>query len=67
MGRLLGEEKVVATMEEVLREGKEFDDQMTRLAEEEINPRMLADNDADDGSEAGDDRKRGRSKRSSRA
>ncbi len=41
MGRLLGQERVVKTMERVLGEGKEFDDEMTRLAEEEVNPRML--------------------------
>src|SRR5437660_1474027 len=29
------------TMAQVLKEGKEFDKQMTRLAEEEVNPQML--------------------------
>ena|SRR5271166_2812597 len=58
IGRLLGQEKVVKTMEQVLTEGKEFDDQMTRLAEEEINPRMLdgneeEDNEEEDGSSRG--------------
>jgi ferritin-like metal-binding protein YciE len=41
MGRLLGQEKVVKTMEQVLGEGKRLDDEMTKLAEEELNPRML--------------------------
>jgi ferritin-like metal-binding protein YciE len=41
MGRLLGQQKVVQTMERVLNEGKEFDNEMTRLAEEEVNPRMV--------------------------
>jgi len=43
MGRLLGQENVVQTMEEVLEQGKRFDDEMTKLAEEEVNPRMLDD------------------------
>jgi ferritin-like metal-binding protein YciE len=41
MGRLLGQDTVVKTMERVLGEGKRFDDEMTKLAEEELNPRML--------------------------
>jgi ferritin-like metal-binding protein YciE len=45
MGRLLGEQKVVTTMERVLDEGKRFDDELTKLAEEEVNPQMLADAD----------------------
>ena len=43
MGRMLGQEKVVRTMEQVLDEGKQFDEQMTKLAEDEINPRMIED------------------------
>ena len=42
MGRLLGEDEVVRTMEQVLEEGKRFDEEMTRLAEEEVNPAMLS-------------------------
>ena len=41
MGRLLGAEEVVKAMEEVIEEGKRFDAELTRLAEEELNPRML--------------------------
>jgi ferritin-like metal-binding protein YciE len=41
MGRLLGEHKVAQAMERVLAEGKEFDNELTRLAEEEVNPRMM--------------------------
>jgi ferritin-like metal-binding protein YciE len=41
LGRLLEEEKVVKVMERVLGEGKRFDDELTRLAEEEINPQMI--------------------------
>jgi ferritin-like metal-binding protein YciE len=41
MGRLLEQKKAVKAMERALSEGKRFDDQLTRLAEEEINPAML--------------------------
>ncbi len=67
MGRLLGQEKVVRTMEQVLTEGKEFDDQMTRLADEEVNPRMIENNEDredEDEEDQGDGSSRG--KRASR-
>lgn len=51
MGRLLGQEQVVKTMERVLDEGKQFDVEMTRLAESEVNPRMLKEGDSDDAEE----------------
>ena len=35
MGRLLGEERVIQTMERVLDEGRDLDEQLTRLAEDE--------------------------------
>jgi ferritin-like metal-binding protein YciE len=43
LARLLDEDEVVQTMEQALDEGKRFDAEMTKLAEEEINPRMLED------------------------
>jgi ferritin-like metal-binding protein YciE len=43
LARLLDEDEVVRTMEQVLDEGKRFDEEMTKLAEEEINPRMIED------------------------
>jgi ferritin-like metal-binding protein YciE len=58
MGRLLGAQEVVKTMERVLGEGKKFDEQMTSLAESEINPAMLGD-DEEEGEEQ---EKRGGSK-----
>jgi ferritin-like metal-binding protein YciE len=61
MGRLLGQEKVVKTMEEVLSEGKEFDDQMTRLADEEVNPRMLDGESEEKGTAGGTRGSRGKS------
>src|SRR5689334_11625494 len=45
LARLLDEDEIVQTMEQALDEGKRFDDEMTKLAEEEINPRMLEDED----------------------
>jgi ferritin-like metal-binding protein YciE len=45
MGRLLGASKVVKTMERVLGEGKKFDEEMTKLAEAEVNPAMLAEDE----------------------
>jgi ferritin-like metal-binding protein YciE len=48
IGRLLGENNVVKTMEQVLGEGKKFDAELTKLAEEEINPRLLDEDDEDE-------------------
>jgi ferritin-like metal-binding protein YciE len=64
MGRLLGEEQIVKTMEQVLEEGKEFDDQMNRLAEEEINPRMLGGKEAEEEEEGASGGRRGSRRRS---
>src|SRR3954471_7730039 len=41
LARLLDEDEVVQTMEQALDEGKRLDAEMTKLAEEEINPRMV--------------------------
>ena len=45
LARLLDEDEIVRTMEQALDEGKRFDEEMTKLAEEEINPRMFEDED----------------------
>jgi ferritin-like metal-binding protein YciE len=50
MGRLLGEERVITSMERVLDEGKQLDEELTRLAEDDVNPAMLED-DAGGGSQ----------------
>jgi ferritin-like metal-binding protein YciE len=42
MGRLMNQQSVVKTMERVLDEGKRYDEEMTELAEQEVNPAMLA-------------------------
>jgi ferritin-like metal-binding protein YciE len=51
MGKLLGQEKVVQAMERALEEGKGFDEEMTKLAEEEVNPAMLESEEAGEGEE----------------
>jgi ferritin-like metal-binding protein YciE len=58
MGQLFGQQKVVEAMENALAEGKRYDEEMTELAESEINPAML-----DEGGEEEEDE--GSSKKSS--
>ena len=68
MGRLLGQEQVVKTMERVLDEGKRFDEKMTVLAVSEVNPRMLKEGhsgEAEEKQEEEPSRTRGSSRRSS--
>jgi ferritin-like metal-binding protein YciE len=55
LGRLLEQETVVETMEHVLDEGKRFDADLTKLAENEINPQMMQ---AEEETEEGDSRTR---------
>ena len=43
MGNLLGQEKVVEAMQRALDEGKRYDDEMTQLAQTEVNPAMLGE------------------------
>jgi ferritin-like metal-binding protein YciE len=42
MGRLFEQQKTVEAMERALDEGKRFDQEMTQLAETEVNPAMLS-------------------------
>jgi ferritin-like metal-binding protein YciE len=51
LGRLLGEEKAVEAMERVLEEGKRFDEELTEIAERDVNPRMLEDEEGEEGGE----------------
>jgi ferritin-like metal-binding protein YciE len=63
VARLLGQEKVTKTMERVLGEGKRFDQEMTSLAEDEVNPTMLAEGEgSEDEQEPGGRKSRGRKK-----
>ena len=48
LGRLLEQDKVVKAMEQVLEEGKRFDEELTKLAEDELSPQMLSDEDDGD-------------------
>lgn len=41
MGKLLGEDRVIYSMDRALDEGKQLDEELTRLAEDEVNPMML--------------------------
>jgi hypothetical protein len=50
-------------MEQVLEEGKQFDAEMTQLAEEEVNPRML-DDEMEEGEEGEESANRKRASRS---
>lgn len=52
MGQLFGQQKVVEAMERALEEGKRFDEEMTQLAESEVNPAMLGgEGESDEGDE----------------
>jgi ferritin-like metal-binding protein YciE len=51
MGRLFEQQKVVEAMERALDEGKRFDQEMTQLAETEVNPAMLRQDEEGEGEE----------------
>src|SRR5215212_272937 len=48
MGQLMGQQTIVKTMEKVLEEGKQFDNELTELAEQEVNPAMLDEGEGED-------------------
>lgn len=54
LARALGIESVAETMGRVLDEGRDLDRQLTELAEQEILPELLADEDADEALEDSD-------------
>ena len=51
MGQLFGQQKVVEAMERALEEGKRYDEEMTQLAESEVNPALLNPGEEGGGSE----------------
>jgi ferritin-like metal-binding protein YciE len=51
MGRLFEQQKTVEAMERALDEGKRFDQEMTQLAETEVNPAMLRQDEEGEGEE----------------
>lgn len=59
MGELFGQEKVVGAMERALEEGKRYDQEMTQLAESEINPAMMAGGE-EEGEEEDEEEESGR-------
>jgi ferritin-like metal-binding protein YciE len=67
MGQLFGQQKVVEVMERALEEGKRYDEEMTRLAESEVNPAMLDGGEEGEGGEEDEESGKGNgsSKRSS--
>jgi len=56
--------RAAKAMERALKEGKKFDEQLTQLAQEEVTPSLLEDDDAGSGSGSGSGR--GRSARADR-
>jgi hypothetical protein len=54
-------------MEQELDEGKQFDEQMTKLAEDEINPRMIEDEEEGEEDEEGEEEQGNGSSRGRRA
>ena len=56
----MGQQTVVKTMEKVLEEGKQFDNELTELAEQEVNPAMLGGGEENENE--GDKGKRNRRK-----
>ena len=55
MSQLFGQQKVVEAMERALEEGKRYDEELTQLAESEVNPAMLESGDGGEGEEEGEE------------
>jgi ferritin-like metal-binding protein YciE len=64
MGRLLGQDKAVKAMERALKEGKRFDEELTKLAEADINPAALNEAEDTGGSEEQQPQSRSRPRKS---
>ena len=62
MAQATEQNRAAKAMERALKEGKKFDEQLTQLAQEEVTPSLLEDDDAGSGSGSG----RGRSARADR-
>jgi ferritin-like metal-binding protein YciE len=65
LAKCMGEQEVVQAMERELEEGKRLDQELTRLAERQINPAMLQGGQSADG--GGQRRGRGSGTQESRA
>lgn len=66
-GRVLEVPMVVETMQRVLDEGKRFDEQLTQLARDEINPAMLQQEEEDEESGSSQRQSRSRAKEAASA
>lgn len=62
MAQATEQNRAAKAMERALKEGKKFDEQLTQLAQEEVTPSLLEDDDTGSGSGRG----RGRSARADR-
>ena len=62
MAQATEQNRAAKAMERALKEGKKFDEQLTQLAQEEVTPSLLEDDDTGSGSGSG----RGRSARADR-
>ncbi len=52
LAQALGQKDAVKAMEQALKDGKNLDEQLTQLAEQEITPALLAESDADEADES---------------
>ena len=53
LGDAAGQKSVVKSMERALKEGKQMDEALTRLAEEEINPQVFAEESEEEDEDSG--------------
>jgi len=63
LGRLLEQQPVVQLMERLLEEGKRMDEELTQLAESEINPRMLEEDENESEELEGEGKSKGKRKK----
>ena len=53
LAQLMEQPKAVQAMERVLEEGKRFDEELTEIAEREVNPQMMGGGEEEEGGEEG--------------
>ena len=66
LAEAIGEKDAARSMERALKEGKEFDEQLTRLAEKEVTPALLAQATEDDAEDDAEDERSGSTQSQSR-
>ncbi len=63
LGEALGQKEIARAMERALKEGRQYDEELTQLAESEVTPALLAQaSEEDEGEEAQSTRRSGRSR-----